>query len=112
MGIDPETQEVLIAEAFEHWGKVNSHNCVHFYKALQNLPSGTIIAIAVSDEASDNLRELSKEILGEEMGSKEIFHLGFRESFAFIGVKGDPTQAKEMRNQRGKDRFSYVFKEF
>jgi hypothetical protein len=46
------------------------------------------------------------------MGSKEIFNLAFRESFAFVGVKGDPMQATEMRNLRGADRFSYVYKEF
>jgi hypothetical protein len=38
---------------------------MHFYKALQALPNGSIVAIAVSDEGSMNLRPFTREILAE-----------------------------------------------
>ena len=44
------------------------------------------------------------------MGSTEISKLGFRESWAFIGAKGDPSLASEQRRERGEP--AIVTKEF
>ena len=49
----------------------------------------------------------------KKMGSTEIENLGFRESWTFIGVKGDTNGLmSEMRKPRGKGQFSEVSKEF
>ena len=55
------------------------------------MPDKTVVAIAVADEASANLKIFTKRVLREMYGSTEIDKLGFRESWAFIGVKNDPT---------------------
>jgi len=56
-------------------------------RALNKLPGGSVIAIAVRDEASKRLSRKVKQIISG-MGSKEISRLRFREGWAFVGVKG------------------------
>ena len=46
------------------------------------------------------------------MGSTCIDTLGFRESFAFIGQKGKPTEVVEMSNKRGREYMSFVRRTF
>jgi hypothetical protein len=56
-------------------------------KDYKKVPAGSIIMIAVKDDASKNLSNGVRKIIAS-MGSKEIYNLGFRDAFAFIGIKG------------------------
>ena len=58
-----------------------------FYTDLENLPDGAVVAIGVADDASQNLRPYSIKLI-KEMGSNLIGKLQYRESWAFIGIKG------------------------
>jgi len=51
------------------------------------MPMGTVFLVAVRDEASRLLSKEVKDFFGA-MGSVEVRKLGFREAWAFIGVKG------------------------
>jgi hypothetical protein len=54
---------------------------------ISEMPVGTVYLVAVRDEASNQLSLEAKEFFGK-MGSSEVLKLGFRDSWAFIGVKG------------------------
>jgi hypothetical protein len=61
------------------------------------LPKYCIVAAAVKDEASNKLSKDVKKMFAE-LGSKNIKNLGFREGWAFIGVRG----LKKSAEKRGK----------
>ena len=61
---------------------------------LGTLANGTIVAIAVYDEATSSLSAAAYEAI-ESLGSKKIRQLQYRGSWAFIGVKGHPQKKVE-----------------
>jgi hypothetical protein len=54
---------------------------------IETTAPGTIIVIAVRDDASEKLSVSAKEAI-ESLGSKEIRKLGYRDSWCFVGRKG------------------------
>lgn len=60
----------------------------------KSLPDGAIILTAVKDEASSHLSAKVKKFY-EKMGSQQIDALGYRHSWAFIGVKGQEVYTEE-----------------
>lgn len=54
---------------------------------LKGLRRGSIIIAAVRDEASKNLSKEARAFFAK-LGSKEAPQLGYREGWAFLGVKG------------------------
>jgi len=55
---------------------------------LKRLPKFTLVCLAVKDEASRKLRQNGVIDILAGYGSKEIKKLGFRQGWAFIGMKG------------------------
>ena len=53
----------------------------------QTLPDGFIVIVACKDECMTSLTNQRKQWFAN-MGSKEIWSLGYRCAFAFIGVAG------------------------
>ena len=51
------------------------------------LPEGRIIAAACKDECVSKLSQKGKQWFAN-MGSKEIWNLGYREAFSFTGISG------------------------
>ena len=56
-------------------------------KDYKKVPAGSIIMIAVMDEAERSLNNGVRKMIAS-MGSKEIGNLDYRDAFAFIGIKG------------------------
>lgn len=54
---------------------------------MKGVRRGSIVIAAVRDSASEKLSSEVKELF-MRMGSAEISHLGSKEGWAFIGVKG------------------------
>lgn len=52
-----------------------------------DLPEQYIIVAACKDECTTKLSEKGRQWFSD-MGSKEIWNLGYRQSFAFIGISG------------------------
>ena len=107
--IEPNTNKVIHAQAYDHWGR-NKQDAEDFGNKLADLPKDMIVAVGVADDGSTNLDYKAKLILGT-MGSS-VASLGFRESWAFIGVKGEASQVVEMKLKRGEGNKAYVAKEF
>ncbi|XP_019628398.1 PREDICTED: transmembrane protein 2-like [Branchiostoma belcheri] len=63
---------------------------------IERIPSGRIVALAANDEASRWLEDSAKSKI-RELGSVEVDSLGYRDPWAFVGVKGDPSAAVEQR---------------
>jgi len=53
----------------------------------QHIPEGFIIAAACMDDCVSNLSKNAKQWFAN-MGSKEIWNVGYRQGFTFIGVAG------------------------
>lgn len=51
------------------------------------IPEGHIVAAACRDECATNLSMRSK-FWFSDMGSKEIWNLGYRDGFSFVGISG------------------------
>jgi hypothetical protein len=55
--------------------------------------------MACKDECSRKLTPAMKQVFST-MGSKEIWNLKFRESWAFVGIKGKKTMSEMRRNRK------------
>ena len=80
--LDPNSGKIVLMNTFD-----THESSAEFAAALAKLIKGSIVVVSVKDEASKNLSWEVKEFF-EKMGSTEIRYLGWRESWAFIGVLG------------------------
>lgn len=85
VAMDAVSHKVLHSAAYDTYG--NNDQSKLLMTDVKKLPDGTIFMVAVKDEASNKLSEKVKEFF-TKLGSVEINALGFREAWAFIGVKG------------------------
>ena len=85
-------------------GQVESAKVFDTYKtsaALDELirggiPFGSIVVAACKDDCATNLSKYAKSWFAK-MGSKEIWKLGYRQGFAFIGVLSGKDEFQEKR---------------
>jgi hypothetical protein len=82
-------------KAYDTYARTN-HGLV---KDFARVPNGSIIAMACKDECSRKLTPAMKQVFST-MGSKEIWNLKMRESWAFIGIKGKKTMSEMRRNRK------------
>ncbi|KFQ60562.1 Protein FAM3B, partial [Pelecanus crispus] len=54
---------------------------------IKNAPEGSLLLMATHDDGSTRLKDDAKKLI-EELGSKEIWNMKFRSSWAFIAAKG------------------------
>lgn len=71
---------------FDTWGSSTADD--EMKEFLDSLPNGTLIMIAVADEASSQTGEELKVTL-EGLGSTQIRNYNFRDGFGLIAVKGE-----------------------
>ena len=62
---------------------------------LNGLPQGVGVLVASMDDASDNLTDLARTAI-KSLGATRIDDLGYRGSYALIGVKGGPAVAETL----------------
>lgn len=82
---DAFTHKVLLAQAYDTYA--NAKESERFLNDVKAFPEGTIFMVGVRDEASTKMTEKVKKFF-RKMGSSHVDQLGFRHSWAFIGVKG------------------------
>lgn len=83
--LDGMNYEILASESFDTYISYAESN--HYVAFIDQQENGSIIAIAVKDEASAKLHEEAKEKI-TSLGSTEIYNLCFRNSWSMISVKG------------------------
>ncbi|OCT89718.1 hypothetical protein XELAEV_18018337mg [Xenopus laevis] len=90
--ISPKTGEVIHSDRFDTFkSRDESIRLAHFLKSVSD---GTILSIAVNDEGSRHLDDLTRKTM-TRLGSRHFLRLGFRHPWCFITVKGDPSSAVE-----------------
>jgi hypothetical protein len=90
---DPFTHKIILTKSYDTFG--NGNASADFLNDVKALPEGAIILSAVKDEASKRLSAKAKKFF-EKMGSQQVDALGFRHSWAFIGVKGQEAYTEEI----------------
>ena len=69
---------------------------------VENLPSGTMLLVAVQDEAWEKLTPALKTTMADAFGTQELASLGWRDSYAAILVKGhDPLDEQHKTRYEG-----------
>ncbi|NXT83240.1 FAM3B protein, partial [Zapornia atra] len=73
---------------------------------IKNAPEGSLLLMTTHDDGSTRLKNDAKKIV-EELGSKEIWNMKFRSSWAFIAAKGfklpDDIQKEKINYSDGKN---------
>ncbi|NXG42435.1 FAM3B protein, partial [Psilopogon haemacephalus] len=77
---------------------------------IKNAPEGSLLLMATHDDGSTRLKNNAKKLV-EELGSKEIWNMKFRSSWAFIAAKGfklpDGIQKEKINHSdKNKNRYS------
>ncbi|XP_053573650.1 cell surface hyaluronidase-like [Bombina bombina] len=94
--IDAETGQVLAMDRFD------THMFLEEGKRLEEFLSkqspGKVVAVAVGDSAAKSLTPDTRRYLRDVLNSRYIFHLGYRQPWAFVGVLGEgPFKVSEDR---------------
>ncbi|XP_009889673.1 PREDICTED: protein FAM3B [Charadrius vociferus] len=82
--VNYKTGELTSATFFDMWQGDHSREMVTFIK---NAPEGSLLLMVTHDDGSTQLKNDAKKLV-EELGSKEIWNMKFRSSWAFIAAKG------------------------
>ncbi|KAM7129892.1 protein FAM3B [Ciconia maguari] len=82
--VNYKTGKVTSAKFFDMWEGDHSGEMVTFIK---NAPEGSLLLMVTHDDGSTRLKNEAKKLV-EELGSKEIWNMKFRSSWAFIAAKG------------------------
>ena len=83
--IDEDNFDVLTAKVFDTYS--STKNSEKFANLIKSLPLGRIVVVAVKDEATGHLTSAAKDACAS-IGSKRVYDLSYRSSWAIIGYKG------------------------
>ncbi|XP_064924546.1 protein FAM3B isoform X2 [Columba livia] len=76
---------------------------------IKNAPEGSLLLMVTQDEGSTRLKNDAKKLV-EELGSKQIWNIKFRSSWAFIAAKGfklpDDIQKEKIIHSDKNNRYS------
>ncbi|KAI8997616.1 glycosyl hydrolases family 15-domain-containing protein [Pilobolus umbonatus] len=89
-----DRKENIIMERASFDTHISSEESIEFAKFIHTLSPGMIIVIACKDEFTEHLGEEAKRVI-EDMGSQKIRHVRYRDSYVFIGEKGNTTDILE-----------------
>ncbi|KAM5171349.1 cell surface hyaluronidase CEMIP2-like [Mantella aurantiaca] len=96
--IDPETGQVQAAERFDTHMFLEEGKRLEEFLAKQS--PGKVVAAAVGDSAAKSLTPDVRRYLRETFNSKYIYHLGYRQPWALVGVLGEgPLKVSEDKKQ-------------
>ncbi|XP_059674348.1 protein FAM3B [Gavia stellata] len=82
--VNYKTGKVTSAKFFDMWKGDHSGEMITFIK---NAPEGSLLLMVTHDDGSTRLKNDAKKLV-EDLGSKEIWTMKFRSSWAFIASKG------------------------
>ncbi|XP_064008234.1 protein FAM3B isoform X2 [Pogoniulus pusillus] len=105
--VNYKTGKVTSANFFDMWEGDHSGEMMAFIK---NAPEGSLLLMATHDDGNTRLKNDAKKLV-EELGSKEIWNMKFRSSWAFIAAKGfklpdDIQKEKINHSDRNRNRYS------
>jgi len=83
--IDEGSGSVLAQQRFDTYDSPSESQ--RLSTLLNNLPAGRVVAMAIEDEGTTSLTEEARRAI-EALGSRLIRQVGFRDSWAMVGVKG------------------------
>jgi|GEM_PF-2628894 len=83
--IDRKTGRVTDRQNFDTYDSVSAADA--FAALVEQLPFGSLVAVAVMDEATSHLTDRAKRAL-RMLGSGGVFQLGYHNSWAMVGMKG------------------------
>ncbi|XP_068131333.1 inactive cell surface hyaluronidase CEMIP2-like [Hyperolius riggenbachi] len=96
--IDPETGQVQAADRFDTHMFLEEGKRLEEFLSKQSL--GKVVAVAVGDSAAKSLTPDVRRYLRETLNSRYIYHLGYRQPWALVGVLGEsPLKVTEDRKQ-------------
>ena len=79
----------------------SSRNSAEFVNVVKSLKDGTLVLIAINDEATSHLTDAAKSAI-KQLGSSKIDEVEYRHSWCLIGRKGASNGAlAETHNPRG-----------
>lgn len=87
MAVDPSTGVFSPMHTFDTWGDETASTRLAEY--LNALPTRTIVLFAVADEATYLLSQAARDTIAGLFGSRAIGGLGYQDSWAMIGRKGE-----------------------
>uniref|UniRef100_A0A8C3K011 FAM3 metabolism regulating signaling molecule B n=1 Tax=Calidris pygmaea TaxID=425635 RepID=A0A8C3K011_9CHAR len=82
--VNYKTGKATSAKYFDMWQGDHSGELMNFIK---NAPEGSLLLMVTHDDGSTGLKNDAKKLV-EELGSKQIWNMKFRSSWAFIAAKG------------------------
>ncbi|KAK2544888.1 protein FAM3B isoform X1 [Columba livia] len=104
--VNYRTGKVISAHFFDMWEGDHSGEMMTFIK---NAPEGSLLLMVTQDEGSTRLKNDAKKLV-EELGSKQIWNIKFRSSWAFIAAKGfklpDDIQKEKIIHSDKNNRYS------
>ena len=92
--MNPKNGQVISACVFDTYTKSSRFDSF----VDKPIPEGCVVVAACKDECNTNISQKGKHWFSK-MGSKEIWELGYREGYVFIGVAGG-NEANEKRSLR------------
>ena len=90
--LNGKTYNVLASETFDTYAKVSESD--RFVSFVNQQENGNIIAIAIKDDAHGQLTDEAKQLIAS-LGSTEIHHVSYRNSWSMISTKGYEGQVVE-----------------
>ena len=97
--ISSNSGEVITNRSFDTWDSPDEANAMESF--INSLSEGMYVLCAIKDDGSYNMTEAAYQAL-ESIGSQYCRDVGFRDSWAIVGVKGAPIgSVKERRNPTG-----------
>ncbi|XP_009976326.1 PREDICTED: protein FAM3B [Tauraco erythrolophus] len=104
--VNYKTGQVDSTRFFDMWEGDHSEEMMTF---IENAPEGSLFLMVTHDDGSARLKDVAKKLL-EELGSKEIWNMKFRSSWAFIAAKGfklpDNIQKEKINHSDRNNRYS------
>lgn len=64
---------------------------------IEELRDGEIVALACKDDCSESLNDRARAAIEMKLGSKEVWDVGFRDSWCLVGKIGSPSSLLEAR---------------
>lgn len=91
--VNPQTGSLIFGEGFDTYASTTDSNSLA--AAINNLPNGTIVALATYDEGTGSLTDQARAAL-QSLGAAETLQDAFGMAYGLIGVKGaEPGTAVE-----------------
>ncbi|XP_041037395.1 protein FAM3A isoform X2 [Carcharodon carcharias] len=99
------TGELMDAKFFDMWAGDTGIN--EMLKFLRPVYDGTLVFVASFDDPATKMNEEGRKIFNE-LGSKAINVLGFRDSWVFVGAKGIENKSpfeQHIRNDKNSNKY-------